>query len=284
MQELEIMLARLNPHAPLVERHLALIHLLRWIRGSEPNRQDTPQTDVPAARSRLKALITLLNQSPSLSEKHRTWWATISQSIDITTLLADFGFAPRTSFMGELGRRVRAKLLPSSPETRDAAELFELALDYDADIVWLTALDEPILFALSQRLSSPSTIEGVSLWQHELLEAIIYCASQIRSTGFAAEVRLRMSQEAIRLAFTLPKEGAAHSESSDHKSRVVFKVITINVPPPPAKEEAEKLAKKLGGELQTDQLIAFVDGLKSKFGVTLNEPLLKRFSGAGAPQ
>ena len=93
-----------------------------------------------------------------------------------------------------------------------------------------------------------------------------------------------MSQEAIRLAFTLPKEGAAHSESSDHKSRVVFKVITINVPPPPAKEEAEKLTKKLAGELQTDQLIAFVDGLKSKFGVTLNENLLKRFSGAGAPQ
>ena len=54
--------------------------------------------------------------------------------------------------------------------------------------------------------------------------------------------------------------------------------------PPPAKEEAEKLTKKLAGELQTDQLIAFVDGLKSKFGVTLNESLLKRFAGAGAPQ
>lgn len=93
-----------------------------------------------------------------------------------------------------------------------------------------------------------------------------------------------MSQEAIRLAFTLPKEGAAHSESADRKSRVVFKVVSINAPPPPTKDEADRLAKKLGGELQTDQLISFVDGLKSKFGVTLNEPLLKRFSGAGASQ
>ena len=29
-----------------------------------------------------------------------------------------------------------------------------------------------------------------------------------------------------------------------------------------------------------NELIAFVDGLRAKFGVTTNEPLLKRFTGA----
>ncbi len=91
-----------------------------------------------------------------------------------------------------------------------------------------------------------------------------------------------MSQDAILLAFTLPKEGAANAESADRKSRVVFKVISITPPPAPTPEETKKLTDKLEGELQTDQLIAFVDGLKTKFGVTLNEQLLKRFSGADA--
>lgn len=89
-----------------------------------------------------------------------------------------------------------------------------------------------------------------------------------------------MSANAIRLAFTLPKGGAASSESADGKSRVVFKIVDIIAAPPPTKDEADKLAKKLGGELETDELIAFVDGLRAKFGVTTNEPLLKRFTGA----
>ncbi|MEQ1576160.1 MAG: SurA N-terminal domain-containing protein [Hyphomicrobium sp.] len=89
-----------------------------------------------------------------------------------------------------------------------------------------------------------------------------------------------MSQDAVKLAFTLPKNGTGHSESADEKSRVVFKVINITIPPPPTKEEAAKLAGKLKDELETDALIAFVEGLKSRFGVSMNEPLLKRFSGA----
>ncbi len=93
-----------------------------------------------------------------------------------------------------------------------------------------------------------------------------------------------MSQAAIRLAFTLPKGSAAHSESSDNKSRVVFKVIDIIAAPAPTKEQADKLVKKLSDEMQTDQLIAFVDGLKVKFGVTVNDTLLKRFAGTEPPQ
>jgi peptidyl-prolyl cis-trans isomerase D len=93
-----------------------------------------------------------------------------------------------------------------------------------------------------------------------------------------------MSQDAIKLAFTLPKGGTAHSESADKKSRVVFRVNDIIAAPAPTKEQAEKITKKLSDELQTDQLIAFVDGLKAKFGVTLNDTLLKRFAGTEPPQ
>jgi site-specific recombinase len=197
MQELENALASLNPHASMAERHLGLIRLLQWIRGRETQGA--------------QELLTLLSLSPQLREQFQQWWAVTSETVDITTLLADFGFAPRTSFMSEVGRRLRLRLLPMSPETNDAAELFELALDYDADNVWIAALDEPMLRGLSQRLTLPSQIVGLSLWQHELLDAMIYCASQIRSTAFAAEVRLRMSTDAT-------KERPFHALSGDAES------------------------------------------------------------------
>ena len=93
-----------------------------------------------------------------------------------------------------------------------------------------------------------------------------------------------LSQDAIKYAFTLPKGGVAHSESSDNKSRVVFRIKDVIAAPAPTADEQKKLSEKLSGELETDQLIAFVDGLKAKLGVTLNDDLLKRFAGAGTQQ
>jgi len=55
----------------------------------------------------------------------------------VSTLPADFGFAPRTAFVSELAERLRHKLLPGTPGTTDAAELFLLALPTPFDAQWL---------------------------------------------------------------------------------------------------------------------------------------------------
>ncbi len=211
MQELENTLSALDASAPVAERHLSLIRLLQWIRGAESVSSRTAHGSAQASTRRLQEMLTLLSLSPTLRDQFQKWWAVTSETVDITTLLADFGFAPRTSFVSEVGRRLRLRLLPMSAETNDAAELFELALDYEADSGWVSALDESALQVLAQRLTLPSKIEGLSLWQHELLDAMIYCASQVRSTGFSAEMRLRMTQEAI-------KDRPFHALSADAES------------------------------------------------------------------
>ena len=43
-------------------------------------------------------------------------------------LLADYGFASRNAFVSELAERLHHKLLPGTPETADASELFALVL------------------------------------------------------------------------------------------------------------------------------------------------------------
>jgi peptidyl-prolyl cis-trans isomerase D len=93
-----------------------------------------------------------------------------------------------------------------------------------------------------------------------------------------------MDRDAVQFAFTLPKGDAAHAESSDNKSRVVFRVKDIIAAHTPSDDEIKRLSEKLSNELETDQLIAFVEGLKTKFGVQMNDDLLKRFAGAGTQQ
>ena len=185
--DLDGLLAALSPEADLARRHLWLVNLLQWVRGREES--------VPASLERVRQLLDAVEASPQNRARLRAWWATLVDQVDMTTLLADFGFAPRTSLVSEVSERLRRKWLPSSPETIDASELFSLALPTAFDARWLAGLQEADLLRLASLLSDDDA-QGASLWQKVLLDAITYCAGQILSTGFAPELRLRMSESA----------------------------------------------------------------------------------------
>lgn len=184
--DLATLLARLDPEAGLAERHLWLIDLLAWVRGDG---------GAEAAVGRFHLLLDALQARPELQERLRAWWAVLIDHVDVTTLLADFGFAPRAALVAELADRMRMKLLPGTPETLDASELFMLCLPSAQDARWLAALDEPALQRLVQMLE-PDAARAAQRWQEALLDALVYCAGQIMSTGFAPELRLRMSEAA----------------------------------------------------------------------------------------
>ena len=186
MNDLNQVLDTLDAQAPLAERHLWFIRLLDWMRGPRGS-------SALAAASRVHLFLDAVDARPQLQERVREWWQVLAETVDATALLADFGFAPRMAFISEFNERVRQKLLPATPETTDSAELFSLAMRRADDSAWISALDGETLDRLASLLTTSSPVTGLTLWQHELLEAINYCASQIRATGFAAELRQRMS-------------------------------------------------------------------------------------------
>ena len=185
MRDLAALLKALDPAADLAQRHVWLIRLFQWIRGD--------QRSMPAAQARVQAFIDAVQLQPELQARLQAWWQQLTQSVDITPLLADFGFAPRTAFISELAERLRRKLLPGTPDTLDASELFPLVASTRFDMQWLGALGEPQINQLVRLLSTDPEQDTLH-WQNNLMDALTYCTAQIRATGFAPELRLRMDR------------------------------------------------------------------------------------------
>ena len=173
----------MSPDADLASRNVWLISLFSWLRGD----QHSPE----AALSRLQAFIAAVKAQPELQAHLKAWWHKLRQQVEVTTLLADFGFAPRTAFFSELASRLRRQLLPGTPETVDAAELFPLVSPTRFDALWLAAISEHHIAELVALLSSDAAAER-DAWHHDVMDALTYCIAQIRATGFAPELRLRM--------------------------------------------------------------------------------------------
>ena len=183
--ELPALLQALDPSAGLADRHVWLIQFFAWIRGD--------RTSTQAAVARVQAFIDAVQRQPEVQARLQAWWETLIQTVDITTLLADFGFAPRTAFLSELADRLRRKLLPGTPETTDAAELLPLVAPTRFDTQWLNALEDSQVEQLTALLSADPA-RDTRRWHHSLMDAITYCTAQIRATGFAPELRLRMNR------------------------------------------------------------------------------------------
>ena len=185
MQDLNTPLVELDPKANLAARHIWLIALFEWLRGDK--------SSLDASLSRLQNFIDVVHSQPESQQRLKDWWQVLLQTVDVTTLLADFGFAPRTAFVSELTDRLRRKILPGTPETIDSAELFALVAPTRFDAQWLAAIPDGQIEQLVA-LMSGNTFTDTLIWQHNLMDALTYCTAQIRATGFAPELRLRMDR------------------------------------------------------------------------------------------
>ncbi|MBC7700501.1 MAG: site-specific recombinase [Massilia sp.] len=116
------------------------------------------------------------------------------RDIDVAALLADYGFAARTSFSDELGERLRTRLLPLSPATTDLASLFNLLFSDPKDADWLMQLDDAVLADLAALWREAiDAIKAAPLgWHEPFYDAIMFLSSQVRAEGFSRELRGRM--------------------------------------------------------------------------------------------
>lgn len=180
------LLDALDPAAPQVQRHLWLLRLLEWLRGDRSSTGNTLE--------RLQLLIERMEVDTELRERAQAWWHALLDGLDGTTLLADHGFAQRPVFLSEFFNRLLQHVLPATPQTRDASELYSLLFPHDFDAAWLGRLDEETEKRLAAVLGL--SIAGSLPWRAALEESIACCVSQICAIGYTSELRLRMDHGA----------------------------------------------------------------------------------------
>lgn len=201
--DLTALLNAADPQAPLAERHLWLVRLIEWLRHAPIDRGEVaagagPDGDsvaTPTPVRRLKHLLNMLDRNPAHRERVAAVLAEFWREIDLIALFADFGFAPRMDLFGELAQRLRSRLLPLTPATRDLGELFRLLFPHASDAEWLQAIDEPTM----QRLAALTTpaFAGSGPWHAPLFDAIVYLCAAVGAAGFSGPLRLRMSAELL---------------------------------------------------------------------------------------
>jgi peptidyl-prolyl cis-trans isomerase D len=88
-----------------------------------------------------------------------------------------------------------------------------------------------------------------------------------------------LTQTGARQVFALANGKAASVETPDGKSRSVVVVTQITPPPAPSKEQSERISAELTRQLQSDLLSEYVAALQTRFGVSVNDAVLKRTLG-----
>ena len=191
-------LEALDANAPRVERHLWLVRLLDWVRGSA-DWHNPSEDEVQAVLTRVRSLLDAVAVRPHWRERWRRWWAVFITTTDETPLLADLGFAPRAAFLSELAHRLRKKLLPVTPDSTNQAELIYLLFPGELDARWLRALDPETARRMGELLfdeDPPGAGSTMHYAERALLDALTYATSQICAIGLAPDIRSRMSMQA----------------------------------------------------------------------------------------
>lgn len=174
--DLRALLAAADPGAERADRHLWLIALVDRLRQ-------------PAPAERLPQFLALLETEPSLARRCRALLHTVFASADAGTLLADFGFSPRSGFGAELLDRLRRVTLPGTPDTGDLGQLFQMVFHDPGDADWLGAIDAPTLARIERLLVDGPVREH---WHRALIDSVQMLASQVRAVGLSASIRPRI--------------------------------------------------------------------------------------------
>jgi peptidyl-prolyl cis-trans isomerase D len=91
-----------------------------------------------------------------------------------------------------------------------------------------------------------------------------------------------LDETAMQQAFALPKGKSGSAATVDGASRVVFRVADIKAAAPATAEELKKLVAEMRQEMQNDLFNAYMAGLQDRQGVSINDAVLKRVTGADA--
>jgi site-specific recombinase len=187
--DLTALLNAADARASLPERQLWLVRLMEWVKHAPGAPRNEADLATPAPIVRLRHWLNVLDQQPAHRGAVQAMLRAFRKETDAVALFADFGFSNRMALGSALWERMRARLLPGSPATRDLATLFPLLFD-GRDAAWIEQLDDTLLARIANIAFPPDEVDH---WRAALLDALIILASAVQASGFSSPLRQRMS-------------------------------------------------------------------------------------------
>jgi site-specific recombinase len=204
--DLSALLNSADPGAPRPEQHLWLVRLAQWLRQPGPVAEAEPaEGATPWPVRRLRHLLQVLQRHPAEAGRVVGVLRTALGDTQLSTLLAEHGFAPRLGFGSEVLDRLRLSLVPATPDTQSLGELFALVLHDAGDAAWIREIDPPLLEGWAALVLTPALQQR---WQQAAVDSIDLLAAQVRATGLAPQLRLRMDEAVLA---ERPFHGLAHA-------------------------------------------------------------------------
>ena len=93
-----------------------------------------------------------------------------------------------------------------------------------------------------------------------------------------------LPQNAVQLAFALPKGGATSALTADGKGRIILRVADVIPAAAPTVEQVNQLKAELARQLQNDIMVEYVGGLQARYGHSVNEAAWKQALGTEREQ
>jgi peptidyl-prolyl cis-trans isomerase D len=88
-----------------------------------------------------------------------------------------------------------------------------------------------------------------------------------------------MAAAAVQQGFALPKGAVYAAASANSQSRAVIRVADVQPATAPTREQSDKLKAELTRGAQTEIINSYVSALQSRYGTTVNEPVIRQVLG-----
>lgn len=140
---------------------------------------------------------------------------------------------------------------------------------------WLEAEKKQALTAAAQaivdKVNGGATFEAVATEQGLTIET----SKPFKRLGETPV----LTQSGVRQVFALAKGKAASVEAPNAKSRSIVVVTEITPPEPATKDQIDQLSAELNRQYQGDAIAEYVSALQARYGVSVNQTVLKRTLG-----
>lgn len=199
LPSLDVLASSPSPGQPLEDRLNWLVDVAQWIRRPGHD-AETPPANVTVQSGRLRRFLDVLDRNPPWKLAVASTLRSIIRETRAVALFSETGLPRQFGLLTEIGERLARKFLPSRPGSAELGALFERLFPWRNDDLWIESLDDSTLERFGALLEHGVGPEeaGWNKLAEELEDALAYLAAQIRVTGCAGAIRLRLKNQSVR--------------------------------------------------------------------------------------